>query len=54
MGIVQVPDYNFLWSSNKDLGNTSVKEIIPVRHFEKNNQYLHANGSGRKNPQGKL
>jgi hypothetical protein len=54
MGSVQVPDYNFLWSSNKYLGNTGVKEIIPVRRYEKINQYLHVNGSGRKNPQGKL
>ena len=48
MGIVQVPDYNFLWSSNKYLGITGVKEIIAVRRSEKINQYLHANSSGRK------
>jgi hypothetical protein len=30
MGIVQVPDYTFLWSSNKYLGNAGVKEIMPV------------------------
>jgi hypothetical protein len=54
MGIVQVPDYKFLWSSNKYLGNAGVKEIMPVRRYEKINQYLHANGSGRANPQDKL
>ena len=54
MGIVQVPDYTFLWSSNKYLGNAGVKEIMPVRRYEKINQYLHANGSGRANPQDKL
>ena len=54
MRIVQVPDYICLWSSKKYLGNTGVKEIMPVRRSEKINQYLHANGSGRKNPQGKL
>jgi hypothetical protein len=54
MGIVQVPDCKSLWSSNKYLGNAGVKEIMPVRRYEKINQYLHANGSGCANPQDKL
>jgi hypothetical protein len=56
MGIVQVPDYNYkyLWSSNKYLGNAGVKEIMPVRRYQKINQYLHANGSWRENPQDKV
>ena len=54
MGIVQVPDYKCLWSGNKYLGNAGVKEIMPVRRYEKINQYLHANGSGRENRQDKL
>ena len=54
MGIVQVPDYKCLWSGNKYLGNAGVTEIMPVRRYEKFNQYLHANGSGRENRQDKM
>jgi hypothetical protein len=43
-----------LWSSNKYLGNAGAKEIMPVRRYQKINQYLHANGSWRENPQDKL
>jgi len=41
MGIVQVPDYKFLWSTNKFLSNGGVKEVMPVKRYEKLTQYLH-------------
>lgn len=41
MGIIQVPDYKFLWSTNKFLANGGVKEVMPVKRYEKLSQYLH-------------
>ena len=54
MGIIQVPDYKFLWSSNKYLANAGIKEIIPVRRYEKINQYLHVSSLPGGNPTDKL
>ncbi|VDI58614.1 Hypothetical predicted protein [Mytilus galloprovincialis] len=43
MGIIQVPDYKFLWSTNKFLANGGVKDVMPVKRYEKLTQYLHVN-----------
>ncbi|CAG2227154.1 unnamed protein product [Mytilus edulis] len=43
MGIIQVPDYKLLWSTNKFLANGGVKEVMPVKRYEKLTQYLHVN-----------
>lgn len=43
MGIIKVPDYSFYWSGNKYIGNQGFKEIMPVKRYEKLNQYIHVN-----------
>ena len=43
IGIIQVPDYKLLWSTNKFLANGGVKEVMPVKRYEKLTQYLHVN-----------
>ncbi|VDI81745.1 Hypothetical predicted protein [Mytilus galloprovincialis] len=43
IGILQVPDYKLLWSTNKFLANGGVKEVMPVKRYEKLTQYLHVN-----------
>ena len=45
MGIIQVLDYNLLWSTNKFLANggVHVKDVVSVKRYEKLTQYLHVN-----------
>ncbi|VDI12794.1 Hypothetical predicted protein [Mytilus galloprovincialis] len=43
MGIIQVSDYKFLWSTNRFLVNGGVKDVLPVKRYEKLTQYLHVN-----------
>ncbi|CAC5424343.1 TOR1 [Mytilus coruscus] len=43
MGIIQVPEYKFLWSTNEFLNNGGVKDVMPVKRYEKLTQYLHVN-----------
>ena len=50
MGLVKVPDYSFYWSGNKFLGNQGFKDVMPIKRYEKLNQYMHANNSATDIP----
>ena len=50
MGINKLPDYKLHWSKNKFLGNSGFIDVMPVRRYEKINQYLHCSSGNVDDP----
>ena len=52
MGISALPQYTLYWSNDEFIGNTGIKETMPLKVFEKLTEYLHVADRESEPPRG--